>query len=498
MLFRLNSIRFLALLMAFGFGSILYGQSVALSLEQVLNMACDSSLSAHSARNTFLSSYWAYRSYRAARLPSLSMTMTPLQYERSFTSRYDSQTNRDVFRQQQSLYSYGNLALEQHVDLTGGTFFFDSELGFMKNFGSSTYQQFSTVPLRIGYSQNMLGYNDFKWEKRIEPLKYEKAKRTLLYAMEEISETAATHFFNVSMAQVTYDLAQSGMTSSDTLYRIGIERQRIASISQADLLTLKLDWINAGNTLRNAEIDLKKATFSLVNFLNVDKQTGFHLELPDKPGKIAVTGEMALMLMRRYNPDYLTNRQSLLEAEQHLEKTTRSSKVQANLNMSIGFNQVASNFQNSYRDPLEQDIVSISLNIPLLDWGVRKGKVNMANNQLKVTQLSVQQNELSLEEEVTMTVDDFNVQQGLILSAEEARELANLAYEATKQRYLIGKADINSLTLARSRLENAGKNYILSLKNYWLSYLKIRKLTLYDFVRQQPLVSEFENRYAIH
>lgn len=472
-------------------------QNRELTLDQTIGLACDSSLSAHRIKNTYLSQYWSYRAYKAARLPSLSLSMTPIRYDRTFKTRYDSQTNQDVYRQQQSLYSYGNLSLSQNVDLTGGTFYLDSELGYVRNFGMTSNHQFSTVPFRVGYSQQLLGYNAFKWEKQIEPLKFEKAKRTLLYHMENLSETVAAYFFNLAMAQMSYDLAVSGLASSDTLYRIvGQERSQIASISKADLLTLRLDWINAGNSMRNAEIDLKKASFALANYLNMDKQAVFRLTLPEKPQKIDIDIELALAMVKLYNPDYLENKQVLLEAEQNLERTSRASKFEANLNMSLGFNQVASEFKNSYRNAVEQDVVSVGLTVPIVDWGVRKGKVNMAKNQLEVTRLSVKQNEISLEEEVAMTVNDFNVQQGLIQSAEEAKNLADLAYEATKERYLIGKVEISSMTLALNRKESARRNYISALKNYWLSYLKIRKLTLFDFQKSRPLYLDFEEKYA--
>lgn len=473
-------------------------QNISFSLDKTIEMACDSSLRAFSARNTFLSSYWEFRSFRAARLPSLTMSMKPLQYHRSFTSRYDSETNRDVYRQQQSLYSYGNLAVSQNFDLTGGTFYIDSELGYLKNFGINDYEEFSAVPLRIGYSQDLLGYNSFKWEKRIEPLKYEKAKKRLLYTMEEISESAAQYFFSLAMAQVEFDLAKAGLASSDTLYRMGIERQKIASISHADLLTLKLDKVIAGNTLKNAEIGLKKAMFGFVTYLNMDKKTSVRLALPDRPGNMEISADAALEQVRKNNPDLLTNRQSLMEAEQTVERTTRSSKMEASLDLSIGFNQVASSLNSSYKKPLEQDVVSLSVQIPLVDWGVRKGRVNMAKNELNITKLAVQQDELSLEEEIIMTVSDFNVQQDLINSAEEAKSLADMAYEATKQRFLIGKADISSLTLSLNRQESAQRNYISALQNYWLSYFKIRKLTLYDFEKKETLNTDFESRYGIH
>ena len=63
--------------------------------------------------------------------------------------------------------------------------------------------------------------------------------------------------------------------------------------------------------------------------------------------------------------------------------------------------------------------MAVSVSIPLLDWGVRKGKYNMARNNLNVVKISARQDEISIEEEVIMTVSDFNIQQQLIASAEE-------------------------------------------------------------------------------
>ena len=48
------------------------------------------------------------------------------------------------------------------------------------------------------------------------------------------------------------------------------------------------------------------------------------------------------------------------------------------------------------------------------------------------------------------------------------------------------------MTLASSRRQEANKNYIEALKNYWLSYYKLRKLTLYDFEMNIPLARKFD------
>lgn len=469
-----------------------------LDLQQSIMLAKDSSLQAFRTQNLYLSSYWEYRSYKAGRLPSLTLKTTPIQYNRDFTKRYDYESNIDVYRKQQSLYSYGNLSISQNLDFTGGTFFIDSELGYMRNFGENTYSQFTTVPFRIGYSQSLFGFNSFKWERKIEPLKYEKAKRQYIYNSEEIAETVINYFFNLAMAQVEYDMALDNVASSDTLYKIGESRHGIAAISRADLLTLKLEAVNARNTLKNTEISLKRAMFNFVSYLNMDKETIVKLTLPDRPRDIDIDADDALRYAKENNPDFLSYKQEILEAEREVDRTRKSSTFDASIYASVGFNQVASNFTGSYHHPLQQDIVSIGLTIPIIDWGVRKGRANMAKNTLNVTKISVQQKILQMEQDVIMTVNDFNIQKDLIGSAEEALELANLAYESTRERFIIGKSDINSLTMALSRQKEARKNYISALQNYWLSYYKIRKMTLFDFEEQRMLSDSFDEMMNIH
>lgn len=475
----------------------LLAQQVTLSLEETITLAADSSLESFRNKNLYLAGYWEYRTYQAGRLPSLTLNMTPAQYYRDITRRYDSSNDIDVYRKQQSFYAGGNLRVKQNFDLLGGSFFLDSDLGYIRNFGDNKYTQYTSIPVRIGYAQDLVGYNPFRWERKIEPLKYEKVKKELLYNLGQVSEEATSHFFALAMAQAEYDLAKENVASSDTLYRTGQERHKIASITQADLLTLKLDAINARNTLQNAEIDLKRAMFSLASFLNFDKNTEIRLRLPGRPRNISIPVDNALACARDNNPKFLDMQQQILEAEKQVDRTKKESMFNASVSASIGFNQVANKFKDAYRNPLQQDIVTVSLSIPLIDWGVRKGRYNVARNNLNVTQISVRQEELTIEEDVIMTVGDFNIQQDLIGSAEEALDLAIMAYSETKQKFLIGKADINSLTLSLNRQQGAQRNYISALRNYWLSYYKIRKLTLHDFETGIPLSDIFDYTHHI-
>ncbi len=478
-------------------------QVLRLDLKRTIALANDSSLSAFRYQNMYLSGYWEYRSYKAARLPSLSLNLTPAQYYRYITQRYDSQADVDVYREQQMFSATAGLSLVQNFDLLGGTFYVDTQLDYLRNFGDVNSTQFSTVPFRIGYQQDLLGFNAFRWDRKIEPLKFEKVKKQFIYNSESVSEEAVNYFFSLAMAQTDYRLAEENLTTADTLYAIGEQRQKIAAISQADLLTLKLDKVNARNTLKNAEITRKRAMSALATFLNLDKNTYIEIDLPSRPRYVDIPTDRALLLAKENNPTYLEQRQNVLEAEREVDRTKKESRFNASVNASVGFNQVADNqvadnLVAAYRNLLQQDLVLLTVSIPLVDWGVRKGKYNMARNNLNVVKIAARQEEISLEEDVMMTVSDFNVQQDLIASASEALDLAELAYDQTRRRFIIGKADISSLTLSLNRQQEAQKNYIQALQNYWLNYYKIRKLTLHDFESGMSLSDRFDfdnNRY---
>lgn len=466
--------------------------AIELTLEKVIELANDSSLMAFRYRNMYQVNYWQYVSFRADRLPSLSLTATPAKYYRYMTQRYDSEQNIDVYRQQQMFSASAGLEVTQNFDLLGGSFYLETDLEYMRNFGLNKYTQYSLIPIRIGYRQSLLGFNTFKWERKIEPLRYEKAKKELIYNMESVSEQAVTYFFALALAQAELRLAEENVASCDTLYVIGERRFKIAAISRADLLTLELDKVNARNTLENCRIALKRATFSLASFLGMDKNTEIELQMPGRPMAIDIPVNVALAMAKENNPTQLGHRQTILEGERDLNRAKVESRFNASVNASVGFNQVADNLSGAYRSPLRQDLVSISVSVPLIDWGVRKGKVNMARNNLNVSKIAARQDELSIEEDIIMTVSDYEVRQRLIASASEALDLAETAYAQTRQRFIIGKADINSITLSLNRRQEAAKNYILALQNFWLSHYKIRRLTLHDFEFDIPLTEKLE------
>jgi len=54
---------------------------------------------------------------------------------------------------------------------------------------------------------------------------------------------------------------------------------------------------------------------------------------------------------------------------------------------------------------------------------------------------------------------------------------------------LIGKIDIPNLFLAQSEKDNARRANTQTLWDYWSTYFRVRRLTLYDFETKESLVA---------
>lgn len=106
----------------------------------------------------------------------------------------------------------------------------------------------------------------------------------------------------------------------------------------------------------------------------------------------------------------------------------------------------------------------------------------MAKSNYRVALSDMRLKETDLFRDIAITIDEIEMETDLFKAAEEAMQLAKESYTYARERFVLGKGSLNDMLLARSRNAEARKNAILSMKNFWLSYYKLRMLTLYDFI----------------
>lgn len=478
------------------FTLFLSGQNdtIYLPLNEAILLAQDSSLSAFRFKYAYEAGYWSYRYYQARRLPSLNMTVNPFTYNRSITKQFNSADSSFRYYEEQNLNNSIGLNLEQGLTLTGGKIYVASDLGRLENYVGEKGASYYSTPFRLGINQPLFGFNTYKWEKLIEPIKFQKAKLDYVQSAENIALETINLYFDLVVAQQNLKIADSNLANADTLYQIGQNRFKLFTIDKADLLTLQLELINGKNRLKEARNNYEKSISAFSIFLGVPQDKIISTIIPENISLTEIKRDVVFDLAQKNNPFYIGLNQQIIESERDLERARIESRFNSNLDLSFGLNQTGRNLSDAYENPSEQQVVNLRVQIPIIDWGQKRGRYNLAKSQQKLQSSTLKQKEIDFEQDMLISINEFNLQYEIVKSAKEASDIAVQVYEMNIQRFVLGKMDVNTLIVQLNRKENAIVNYVNSIYKYWKLYYDLRYLTLYDFEKSSNLIDNLEDK----
>ena len=455
-----------------------------ITLEQAINIAQKNSPDYKALLNQNQASYWRYRNFKAGFLPQLRLDATLPQYSNS-VNRLTNDNGQDIFVRSNQARVDGTLSLNQNA-LTGGTVSLSSQLERVDVFGNNASTGFAVVPFSINYRQNSLFYNPFKWQKRIEPLVYEEAKRDFIERMEQISLNTSRRYFALLKSQVQRRIANSNFSNQDTLFQISKGRFRMGKIAENDLLQIELSVLNSENDVITNEVNFKRASQNLSRYLVLDTEN-ILLSVPKELTTFTVTVEKALEEAKNNRKAVIEFRRRRLQAEQEVAEVKGNNRLQMRLRANFGISQQGAVFNDLFQDFNQQQNVTLSLGIPILDWGVSKSRRKLveANKDLVNTNIEIDKQEF--EQEIYLHVLNWQNQRNFLKTAKKAQEIALKRYEIAKKRFVLGKITITDLNIALQEQDRSVLQYLNSLEKFWTDYYTLRRLTLYDFVKNKKI-----------
>ncbi|MDA3867711.1 MAG: TolC family protein [Salinivirgaceae bacterium] len=463
-----------------------------LSLEDVVQMAKQQSPRAIMAKHTYKASYWSFRSYKANYLPSLSLNATPFDMNRSYQSiTLDDGT--DSFVERSSFSNSGSLEINQRIAPTGGDLYLSSTLERVELLSGDETTTYLIAPVKIGYRQPLVTFNAYRWDRKTEPLRYRESERQYLSTMEEIARTAVSYFFDLALAQINKEISESNFYNNDTLYKIAQGRYNMGTIAKDELLQMELSFLRSRKAFNEADLNRKVARFRLKSFLGITPNAPIKLIVPNKTPQITINVDTALHYAMKQNPEMLKLERERIEADRNVAKARAENLFNANLNATLGLNKYSKNMDNPLSDLENSQMISVGISVPILDWGVGKGKYEMAKSERELSLITIEQNRVDFEQEIFLEVARFNMQDEQLLIAAKSDTIAQIRYEITKQRFKVGKVSILDLNTALSEKDVARRDYVAAMRNYWNNYYNIRGYTLYDFLQKKRLTTDYRD-----
>ncbi|NQT77749.1 MAG: TolC family protein [Bacteroidetes bacterium] len=460
-----------------------------LSLDDVIYIAHQQSPDALIAKHLFRSSYWEFRSFRADYMPGLILDgVTPF-YNRSI-SPITQEDGTIKFREINQSDAMLELSLSQNIGLTGGKISLNTGLSRLDDFtDASSKPSYQANIVNVRYDQPIFKYNPYKWERHIEPMKYELAKRKYLENIEQIAITATQYFFNMLQAQIDMQIAIKNMNNYDTLFRIAQGRYQLGKIAENDLLQLELNFLKAEAAVEQSELDFENNLFRLKSYLRIQEDVPIELIPPAITDFFTIQADKALDEAKYNSSSALDFEKRRLEAQSQVNLAKMMNRFEADFSAVFGLAQQGATIPGAYTQPGDAQTVGFNFTLPILDWGSARGRIKMAESNEELVVTSVEQEEIDFEQNIFIQVMQFNMQENQLRIAAKSDTIARKRYEVTQKRYMIGQVnDVLELSNAQIDNDNALKGYFQALRTYWRNYYQIRMQTLYDFKADRPIL----------
>lgn len=462
-----------------------------LSLRQAIQIAQENSYDAQLAQFTFLASYWTYRSFRAELLPAVNLSGDLLNFDHSSVEARNSETGKINYVDNNSMTNSLTLSVDQELPTLGGTLSLQSYLYRLDqyDYDLTTY---NSQPFRLTYTQPLQSYNELKWEKKTAPKEYEKAKRVYLESIEEIAVGTTTLFFSAITAQSDYEQNVTKYKDLCQLYEISKKRFQLGTINKSDILQLELSMLNAKVAVTESKITMDNKLFNLFSYLRVRDYEGVQLLPPTTVYDVTVSVDDILSKALQNSSHLVSQDLDLLTAQQSLASAKSAQGIQLQLNGEIGLRKTADTFSSAYKNMQDNEIVGLTLTMPIFDWGVKKGKVRVAQSNLALVKTQIEQAQEEYVQELRQQALQFNFQSEQCRTSMRAQDISTERYEITKRRFEAGTISVTELNTALQEQESAKSQYISQLQLYWQYYYTLRKATLYDWTTNRDLTADFD------
>ena len=477
-----NIIIALSLLYLMSANKVLGQESIRASVHDIIQSAQEGSPDYLLAKIRAENAKWRYVAAQAVFKPQLGLSATLPQVNRTISS-VTLPTGQEFFNNSFMTNSIG-LTLSQVVGATGGSVFASSRierLDLFKTDSQDANTKYLSAPISIGFNQPLLRHNPYKWDKQQADLTFQSSQKKFVEDRESIAFAAVNNFFDLYTAKLSLDEARLNLQYLDSIATNAKGRFEVGRISETDLLQIQLSSKNADGNVARLALEVQNKTETLRDFLGISNEVEFDLSAPDPITIYAVDKDIALEYANKNRSQTEEFRMRLLDAQKQVDIAQKDNGPNMRLTGSFGLTNSGNTIDQAYGSLLDQQGVSLSIDVPIADFGRAKAQRQIAKSNLELTQLQVQQDRISFERTILVTVEQFELKRDQLQLSEEALEIALKRLDIAKKRYQIGKVTVTDLNIAIQEEQSARQRYFSTLWDLWRTHYTIRNLTLFDF-----------------
>ncbi|MDX9790679.1 MAG: TolC family protein [Candidatus Kapaibacterium sp.] len=461
--------------------------TIEFTLDECIKHAIQNSPSSKSAEAAYKARTNRLIAFNSGLMPQLSLTASIPGLSREIIP-VTQPDGSELFQPQSQYFGSGGLSLSQRIASLGSEVTIFSGVSRIDAFGLSDYSIWRTTPILVSYRQPLFSYNSIKWESKLQKIAEMINDKEYASEIENISMRISQKFFDLYIARMNLKNSEQNVGVNDTLYTISKGRFEVGRIAENDLLQSELAFLNARNAYERALLDYSQIMEEFAAELGLKKNVKINVSPPLVIPQFQIDEDFALKMALENNPTFKNYETDKLRAEMNLRQAESNNGLNANITASFGYNNTSDVLDDAYRELLQQQRFDITLQLPLFMFGKGDAEIESALEEQKRTEINSDLQKNILEIDVKYQALRLNQLMKQVEIAAKADTIAARRFEVAINRYYVGKIDLNSFFIAQNEKDSAFQSYIQMLKSFWTSYFNLRRLTLYDFVKQEQIV----------
>ena len=318
-------------------------------------------------------------------------------------------------------------------------------------------------------------------------LNYENAN--LQYAIQRLTleRTITGQFYDVYLAQLNLDIAQEELANTTKNFEIIKNKVEAGLLAEEELYQAELNLANSQLSVQDNELNLANAEEIFKREIGMDLEENIQIVTVLDAKPVVVDLEKAIQYALDSRMELRQRKIDIDRSLFEMERIKSQNEFRADLSLTLGIFGENKQLNQIYDSPTRSPGIGVSINIPLYDWGEREARIESQEVAMKSLELDLTEEQKQIRMDIRRAFRSIQTQMPRIEIARKSVENAERTYDINLERYLNGDLTGIDLNRFQNQLSTNKISYAQALINYETQLLDLKVLTLFDWVKQEPV-----------
>ncbi len=394
------------------------------------------------------------------------------------------------YNTQENLNSSGTFTVSQQLPWTDGSISLNNRFSWQRAYSEYADRTNSTFTnnLRVQYDQPLFTYNRIKLQLSGLKLDYENSQLSFATQMLQLERSVAQQFYSVFNQQMRLQIAEEEYENQKINYEI-IKNKVEGELSRLEeLYQAELNLASSKSSWENTKVSLENAKDQLKILIGMDIYNNIGVLANPVVDTVPVNLEQAIDFALKNRMELRQRQISIENAQFDLIRTMATNEFAGNLSMAVGLFGDNEKLPGIYSNPTDNEEISLSLQIPIFDWGERKARIKASQTSIETQKVNLEDQRNTIIQTVRQVYRNLQNLLNQITIAEQNVRNAQLTYDINLERYKNGDLTGMDLSLYQNQLSSKKLDLVNAQINYKLELLNMKIQTLYDWETRTSIV----------